>query len=143
MLNNRNLSVSSIAMASSINWTLLLASNNDEGALELFQELSQYAIISTEMFEEINRTISCEYKGCYLYEVDEDFAKYFAKQQKDKVYKFADCKLMLGQFASEFFEMTPETLEKVSPIIFKHTGYQLQRENYFKRSVKLPQELRI
>lgn len=122
---NRNLSVSSIAMASSINWSRLLESNNSEGALELFQELSQYSEISTAMFNEITTAINCDYKGCYLYEVDEDFAAYFAKKHIEKKYFPEDCKLTLGRYCHEFFEMTPATLSVVAPIVFKFTGYRI------------------
>jgi hypothetical protein len=129
MQQQKNLAISAIAMASAIHWDNLKPITDFDGPMEIFEELSKFSILSSQLLSDIHSEVAFEYKGNYICEVDEDFAKYFASEIINKSYSFDGCRLMLGQFAHEFFEMTPEILQSVEQIIFKHTGYGIAQTN--------------
>lgn len=120
------LAVCAAAMSSRINWSGITNSDRD-GIIDIFKELAQFSAISTQLLYDISLTVTVEPKGCYLSEVDGDFAVYFSEQIKADTYRYDDCKKILGQYAHEFFSMTKGAIEEVGNLIHQHTGYEVTR----------------
>lgn len=127
-------------MSAAIPWQLIDDHRgNSESKRLLYEELCRFALLSTQMYEQICNAVTVDCKGDYLEEVDQKFAQYFAQSLvMEKSIQFDSMLLMLGKLVHELFQKTPRALHEVTPIIAKFTGYEAN-ESHCLHVVKLSQ----